>query len=74
MPVYRESGSTIYATAMQRWRLEQGENLKVVQELLGHRGAAFTLQVYGHLTPGLHEQSAKTLEARLLKQKPSTSV
>lgn len=47
-------------------RLEQGDNLKVVQELLGHSSAALTLQVYGHVAPGLQERSARSLEARLL--------
>jgi site-specific recombinase XerD len=43
-----------------------GDNLKVVQELLGHSSAAFTLQVYGHVVPGLQEESTRALEARLL--------
>jgi integrase len=47
-------------------RLAAGDNLKVVQELLGHSSAAFTLQVYGHVVPGLQEQSTRALEARLL--------
>jgi len=46
--------------------LAAGDNLKVVQELLGHSSAAFTLQVYGHVVPGLQEQSTRALEARLL--------
>jgi integrase len=51
-------------------RLAAGDNLKVVQELLGHASAAFTLSVYGHVVPGLREQSTRALEARLLGEKP----
>jgi integrase len=47
-------------------RLAAGDNLKVVQELLGHASAAFTLSVYSHVVPGLQEQSTRALEARLL--------
>ncbi len=50
-------------------RLAAGENLKIVQELLGHSSAAFTLQVYGHTVPDLQEQSTRALEARLLGEK-----
>jgi len=48
-------------------RLAQGDNLKIIQELLGHASAGFTLQVYGHLAAGLQEQSAKTLAGRLFR-------
>jgi integrase len=47
-------------------RLAQGDSLKIVQELLGHSSAAFTLQVYGHLLPGAQEASARKLAERLL--------
>jgi integrase len=50
-------------------RLAAGDNLKIVQELLGHASAAFTLSVYGHVVPGLQEQSTRALEARLLGEK-----
>lgn len=47
-------------------RLAQGDHPKVVQELLGHSTAAFTMQVYSHLLPGMQEQSAGRLAERLL--------
>lgn len=50
-------------------RLAQGDNLKVVQELLGHASAAFTLQVYGHVLPGLQDESTRALEALLLERR-----
>lgn len=50
-------------------RLAQGGNLKVVQELLGHASAAFTLQVYGHVLPGLQDESTRALEAMLLERR-----
>jgi integrase len=46
--------------------LRQGENLKVVQERLGHSTPAFTLSVYGHVLPGMQRDAARRLEARLL--------
>ena len=35
-------------------------NPKVVQERLGHASAAFTLNVYGHLSPGLQAEAAQS--------------
>jgi integrase len=46
----------------------------VVQELLGHATAAFTLQVYSHVLPGLKEQAVKELGARLLGTRTVDSV
>jgi integrase len=42
--------------------LHSGASAKVVQERLGHATAAFTLNIYGHLLPGLQEQAVKDLE------------
>jgi integrase len=53
-------------------RLAQGDSPRLVQELLGHSTAAFTLQVYSHLLPGMQGQSAAKLEARLLGRSPET--
>ncbi len=45
--------------------LQQGVNPKVVQERLGHSTPAFTLAVYSHVLPGMQEQAAARLQARL---------
>jgi integrase len=60
-------------TAASLW-LQHGVHPKVVQELLGHATAAFTLQVYSHVLPGLKEQAVKELGARLLGIKSVDSV
>jgi hypothetical protein len=41
----------------------------LVQERLGHHSAAFTLDVYGHLQPGLQREAAERV-ARLLDAEP----
>src|SRR3989442_13942632 len=46
--------------------LRQGVHPKVVQERLGHSTPAFTLQVYSHVLPGIQEQAAKLVEAKLI--------
>lgn len=58
-------------TSAASLRLAQGDHPKVVQELLGHSTAAFTMQVYSHLLPGMQEQSAKRLAESLLGASPS---
>jgi integrase len=57
-------------TAATLW-LRRGVHPKVVQELLGHSTAAFTLQVYSHVLPGLKEQAVNELGARLLGRIPA---
>jgi integrase len=46
--------------------LRAGVHPKVVQERLGHSTPAFTLAVYSHVLPGMQEEAAKALSARLL--------
>jgi hypothetical protein len=36
---------------------EQGVDIKVIQETLGHSSISTTLDAYGHVTPGLREQA-----------------
>lgn len=36
---------------------EQGVDIKVIQEFLGHSSISTTLDTYGHVTPGLREQA-----------------
>ncbi len=37
--------------------LQAGANVKTVSERLGHASAAFTLDVYGHIMPGMQEET-----------------
>lgn len=43
-----------------------GTPLKVVQERLGHSTAAFTMQTYAHLLPGMEEEASTRVAERLL--------
>jgi len=43
-----------------------GTPLKVVQERLGHSTAAFTMQTYAHLLPGMEEEASARVAERLL--------
>lgn len=43
--------------------LQAGDDIKTVQENLGHHAAAFTLDVYGHVTEKMKNDSAARMEA-----------
>lgn len=43
--------------------LQEGDDIKTVQENLGHATAAFTLDVYGHVTEKMKTESAARMEA-----------
>jgi len=43
--------------------LMSGDDVKTVQENLGHHTAAFTLDVYGHVTEDMKRSSAKRMDA-----------
>lgn len=43
--------------------LQNGESPKTVQERLGHASAAFTLDVYGHIQPGMQKEAARRFGA-----------
>lgn len=43
--------------------LRAGDDVKTVQENLGHHSAAFTLDVYGHVTQSMKKASAQRMEA-----------
>ena len=45
--------------------LAAGVPAKVVSEQLGHASAAFTLDVYSHVIPGMQEAAAQKVEALL---------
>ena len=42
--------------------LQNGDSVKNVQEALGHHSAAFTLDVYGHVTEQMKKESADRME------------
>lgn len=42
--------------------LQNGDDVKTVQENLGHHTAAFTLDVYGHVTDRMRKESADRME------------
>jgi integrase len=43
--------------------LQSGDDVKTVQENLGHHTAAFTLDVYGHVTERMRKESAARMDA-----------
>lgn len=47
--------------------LSSGAHPKALQERLGHSTAAFTMDVYAHLLPGVQEQAVTNLETLLAK-------
>lgn len=46
--------------------LEAGAHPKLVQDLLGHSTVALTLNTYSHVTAGLSDQAAKTMDRLLV--------
>ena len=42
--------------------LQNGDDVKTVQENLGHATAAFTLDVYGHVSERMKEDSAARMQ------------
>lgn len=51
--------------------LKHGEHAKVVSERLGHAKVAFTLDVYGHVLPGMQQAAAKKLQGMLFGDEPT---
>lgn len=43
--------------------LRAGDDIKTVQSNLGHHTAAFTLDVYGHVTEEMKQESANRMDA-----------
>ena len=43
--------------------IRSGDDIKTVQENLGHHTAAFTLDVYGHVTEQMKRESAARMDA-----------
>ena len=42
--------------------LQNGDNIKTVQENLGHHSASFTLDTYCHITEKMRHDSARRME------------
>ena len=42
--------------------IRSGDDIKTVQDNLGHATAAFTLDVYGHVTKQMKQESANRME------------
>ena len=42
--------------------IESGDDIKTVQSNLGHATASFTLDVYGHVSQKMRQQSADRME------------
>ncbi len=59
---YAHSASTSLGT-FAVLSLQNGDDLKTVQDNLGHATAAFTLDVYGHVSQKMREESAARMEA-----------
>jgi integrase len=47
--------------------LASGTHPKLVQELLGHSSIAMTLDVYSHVTPSMHDETANTMDRILAR-------
>ena len=45
--------------------IQSGDDIKTVQENLGHATAAFTLDVYGHVTAQMKQASADRMEKKI---------
>ena len=43
--------------------IRSGDDIKTVQGNLGHATAAFTLDVYGHVTDQMKQESAQRMES-----------
>ena len=52
---------TLRHTATTHW-IKAGAELHVVSRRLGHASAAFTMDTYGHLLPGMQRQAAEAFD------------
>ena len=53
---------TIFVAALAIAAIRAGDDIKTVQGNLGHATAAFTLDVYGHVTDQMKRESADRME------------
>jgi len=49
--------------------IQSGVDIKTVQETLGHHSAAFTLDIYGHVTERMQQEAAARMEAMITARK-----
>ena len=47
--------------------IQAGDDIKTVQENLGHYSAAFTLDVYGHVTEQMRQDSSERMDRYIEK-------
>ena len=52
--------------------LADGYNIKVISELLGHRNASTTLNIYSHLMPNIQAAAAEGLERQLTRREEAS--
>ena len=45
--------------------LKDGEHIKVVSERAGHANVSITLGVYGHVIPGMQQETARRIDASM---------
>ena len=53
---------TVFVAALATAAIRAGDDIKTVQGNLGHATAAFTLDVYGHVTDQMKRESADRME------------
>ena len=62
MRVFRLVLIILYGHTFATISFQSGDDPKTVQENLGHHSAAFTLDVYGHVTDRMKRESAERME------------
>jgi integrase len=51
---------------------QQGENARLVQEMLGHSTVSLTLGTYTHVSPAMHREAADRMDAQFTYRKKDT--
>lgn len=50
--------------------LQAGDDIKTVQENLGHHFASFTMNTYAHVTEAMRKESSKRMDSFIKKMTP----
>ncbi len=53
----------------KRWRMEEGVNIKVVQDVLGHKDVKTTLNIYTDVTKELKQEGFAHLQEKMNRKK-----